>query len=129
MTALADGDAAVAVQLLSARKRVSELEAVVRRPLARQQLELGVYQLLAALVDATDHKARVNELATLTGVTPAGVTRLVDRASIQGYVKRGPVEGDNRGVTVCLTPYGEQRLIAGTTAVADALRNHLAKEA
>lgn len=115
-------DIAIAVSVLSLRKKTALVEAAVRRPLAREQLDIGVYQVLASVYDARDHKSTPTELAAATGVTTGGITRLVDHAALHGYVKREPDPDDKRGTRVGLTPHGVQRLMAGTAALAAAVR-------
>lgn len=111
--------------LLSATKTVARLQLAVRRPLARQKLNLATFHLLAALVDAPKHTIRATAIAEQIGLTTGGVSKLLNGACNQGYVRREPNPSDGRGVLVVLTPYGQERLYAATPDLEAAIRAHL----
>jgi DNA-binding MarR family transcriptional regulator len=73
-------------------------------------LSLAAYELLAALSEMTDRRARMTELTSLVFLTPSGVTRLVDKLEREGFVRRERCTADARVVYTVLTDEGFQRL-------------------
>ncbi len=73
-------------------------------------LTLSQYALLQGLADGG--RARVVELANAAGVTAPTATRILDALERRGIVERRRVAEDRRGVTITLTPAGQERLVA-----------------
>jgi DNA-binding MarR family transcriptional regulator len=73
-------------------------------------LPLAWYDVLARLVEATDHRLRMSELAERVMLSPSGLTRLVDRLVSEGLVSREHAERDGRGLYAVLTAAGYERL-------------------
>lgn len=73
-------------------------------------LSLAAYELLAALSERDDRRARMTELTSLVFLTPSGVTRLVDKLERDGLVRRERCLSDARVVYAVLTDQGYQRL-------------------
>lgn len=93
---------------LTAHARVMrKLEAEL---VAEEGLSLAAYELLAALSDRVDRRARMTELTSLVFLSPSGVTRLVDKLVRDGYVRRERCESDARVVYAVLTDKGFGRL-------------------
>ncbi|MFT4040910.1 MAG: MarR family transcriptional regulator [Thermomicrobiales bacterium] len=66
------------------------------------------------------------ELARRQRVTPAVITKLVDRLERRGYVLREPDPGDRRRLRLALTPAGQRINEEAERVVADALTARLA---
>jgi DNA-binding MarR family transcriptional regulator len=93
---------------LTAHTRVMrKLEAEL---LAEEGLTLAAYEVLAALSEMPDRRARMTELTTLAFLTPSGVTRLVDKLERDGFVRRERCTHDARVVYTVLTDEGFTRL-------------------
>ena len=77
--------------------------------IAKAGFPLTWLDVLAQLYDAPDNSLRMQELDERSLFTRSGLTRLVDRIEAAGLVRREPVPGDRRGVSVVLTPEGRRR--------------------
>jgi DNA-binding MarR family transcriptional regulator len=91
----------------------------------RASRELGLTAQQAELLCAAIHPAAVGDLARALRCDRSNVSRLVDRASVRGLVKRRTGEEDGRVTLVELTPEGERlarRFIAALEAQTEALR-------
>lgn len=77
---------------------------------AEHALPLASYDVLVQLVEAPDHRLRMTELAERVLISRSGLTRLVDRLSKDGLVRREACESDARGLFAVLTPTGYERL-------------------
>lgn len=73
-------------------------------------LPLASYDVLVQLVEAPGHRLRMTELADRVLLSRSGLTRLVDRLSRDGLVRREACESDARGLYAVLTPRGYERL-------------------
>lgn len=80
---------------------------VVERDLKEHSgLSLAFLDVLSRLYDAPGRGLRMQELQDRSLFTYSGMTRLVDRIELAGLVRREPVPGDRRGVSVVLTQKG-----------------------
>lgn len=77
---------------------------------AEHALPLASYDVLVQLVEAPHHRLRMTELADRVLISRSGLTRLVDRLSKDGLVRREACESDARGLFAVLTPLGYERL-------------------
>ncbi len=77
---------------------------------AEHALPLASYDVLVQLVEAPGHRLRMTELADRVLISRSGLTRLVDRLSKDGLVRREACESDARGLYAVLTPSGYDRL-------------------
>lgn len=91
---------------------------------ARSEVELaglgltrGEFELLCAL-RREDRPLRPGEITTVTGASPAAITKRLDRLSAHALVRREQVEHDRRSVLVSLTAAGVDLLDAAFPAVA-----------
>ena len=73
-------------------------------------LTLAEYEVLAHLVEADDHRLRMNELAELARLSPSGLTRRFDALVRRGWVERERCDDDRRGVPARLTDAGVAQL-------------------
>ncbi|NYI57618.1 MarR family winged helix-turn-helix transcriptional regulator [Cellulomonas soli] len=71
-------------------------------------LSIREYDVLFTLAGCPGRTARLRELAESSLLTQPSLSRLVERLERDGLVRRGPVEGDARGVAVTLTADGER---------------------
>ncbi len=86
---------------------VRTLDAELR---ARHGLPLAWYDVLVVLDDAPGRRLRMADLSAAVLLTPSGVTRLVDRMSAAGLVRREPCPSDGRGSFAVATGEGVARL-------------------
>lgn len=73
---------------------------------ARHDLTLSDYEVLLLLATAPEGRLRASEVAERSLLTPAGITRLVDRLSRRGLLERRACPTDARGVLVEITDEG-----------------------
>jgi DNA-binding MarR family transcriptional regulator len=78
--------------------------------LAVSRLNMADYQVLVLLSEAPDHAMRMSALAAQAILTPSGLTRVVERLTRRGLVKRTRSEVDGRGQVARLTEIGLQTL-------------------
>jgi DNA-binding MarR family transcriptional regulator len=82
---------------------------------------------LMAWLEAAPHCTRgMYELAGLLGVTPGGVTRIVDRLITRGWLTRDRPSRNRREVTVGFTAAGENAFATARTAYLAVLDETLA---
>lgn len=118
-------DTQITIAALSGLRRAAQLEAVARPVLRRLGLTVTDYHLLVCLVDLPGTACRPHELARRLAVTTGGVTRVVDRCMMAGWVKRLTVENDARGALIEMTEFGADKLAEAVPLLAAALRTHL----
>jgi DNA-binding MarR family transcriptional regulator len=78
--------------------------------MAAQHMSLSEYGVLTNLSEAPYRRLRMSELASGRNLTPAGMTRIVDRLVAEGLVERIKCEEDGRGAFAVLTDAGFRRL-------------------
>ena len=71
-----------------------------------EALSLADFDALAQLGRVDGGRLRMNELAERLLLTRSGVSRLVDRLALDGYVVRARCSSDARGAFAVLTPEG-----------------------
>ncbi|MFI6505054.1 MarR family winged helix-turn-helix transcriptional regulator [Nonomuraea typhae] len=77
------------------------------------------FETLIRLSRSPEHRLRMTDLATQTGLSTSGVTRVVDRLERENFVARMACPTDRRASYAVLTDEGRRRL-------ADVLPRHLA---
>jgi DNA-binding MarR family transcriptional regulator len=75
------------------------------RELARDELTLSMYRVLAALAEQAAPQ-RLGDLAALTSVEPSTLSRLLTQMQRRGLVTRERPEADQRSLAVDLAPDG-----------------------
>jgi DNA-binding MarR family transcriptional regulator len=91
-------------------------------------LPLRAYDVLVQLEDAPGRRLRMTELSRSVLLSASGVSRLVDRLEVEGFVCRRRCEVDGRGYWAELTPAGAAKLAeARTTHLAGVRRLFLAR--
>jgi DNA-binding MarR family transcriptional regulator len=83
------------------------------------------HDLMSWLEVSGSRRPRMQELAGLLGITPGGVTRLVDRLAERGWVVREQLPGNRVQTYASLTPAGTAALHRARTAYLKALRETL----
>ena len=78
--------------------------------LQAQGLSLTEYSVLMNLSEEPGRSLRMSELANHVSISVSGLTRVVERLSRQGLVKRVKADTDGRGQLAVLTPAGFARL-------------------
>jgi DNA-binding MarR family transcriptional regulator len=91
------------------------VRAVETELLARHQLSLAAYEVLALLADTPRRQLRMSQLAEAALLSRAGTTRLVERLERIGVLIRVTVRDDGRGIAAALTDAGLRRLRRAST--------------
>lgn len=87
-----------------------DLLRAIERDLARFDLDLGDYQLLAMLSEAPEESLRLCDLADTLRVTRSGLTRRMDGVVSKKLVARVPSTTDRRVAHARLTAKGRELL-------------------
>ena len=100
---------------LAAWRAFLRTHAVVTAELSRELeeargLPLAQYDVLVQLDEAEGGRLRMQQLAARVLFSRSGLTRLVDRMTAEGLVRRERCEDDRRGTYAVLTPAGRRRL-------------------
>jgi MarR family transcriptional regulator, 2-MHQ and catechol-resistance regulon repressor len=80
--------------------------------LAEHQLGNVEFEVLLRLARSNDGELRMTDLATQTGLSTSGVTRVVDRLERDGLAGRRSCKTDRRGAFTVITESGRNRLLA-----------------
>lgn len=70
------------------------------------------YDVLVQLLEAPDHRLRMQELADAVVLSKSGLTRLIDRMEAEGLVRRAKCPTDRRGTYAEMTEAGLELLRA-----------------
>jgi DNA-binding MarR family transcriptional regulator len=92
------------------RGHAAAIRAVETELLAKHQLSLAAYEVLALLADTPRRQLRMSQLADAALLSRAGTTRLIERLERTGVLIRVTVRDDRRGVAAALTDAGLRRL-------------------
>lgn len=90
---------------------------------AAQGLPLGWFEVLVFLADRPDGRLKMQDLASSVLLSKSGVTRLVDRMTGAGLVRRAADEDDRRVIYAQITAAGRSALKAAVPVHAQALDN------
>ena len=77
---------------------------------ARHGITLSDYEVLLFLASTPGRRMRMSELADSVLISQSGITRLVDRLTRRGLVKRERCSADRRGLFAVLTRSGLAKL-------------------
>jgi DNA-binding MarR family transcriptional regulator len=77
---------------------------------AQHGVTLSDYEVLLFLASTPDRRMRMSELADSVLISQSGITRLVDRLTRRGLVKRERCSADRRGLFAVLTQSGLAKL-------------------
>jgi DNA-binding MarR family transcriptional regulator len=87
-------------------------------------LPLPAYDVLLRLAGAPDRALRMTDLAERVGLSPSGLTRLVDRLVAKGLVRRAPDPNDGRVALASLTDAGLRQLRSAARTHLRGIREH-----
>ena len=85
----------------------------------------GDYAVLVALSEATGHRTRMCDLASVLHLSPSGLTRRLDGLVRKGFVAREPLADDRRVTLAVLTNKGMAKLEKAAPLRVDGVRRHL----
>jgi DNA-binding MarR family transcriptional regulator len=105
------------------RFEIAVWDAVDARLKSEFNLPMTHYEPMSVIDRVAD--CRVYDIAVELGITPGGVSKLVDRIEASGYCRRLPNPKDRRSSLVELTPEGERVLAAAAAALDDELKHWL----
>lgn len=83
------------------------------------------FEVLIRLVRSPQARLRMSELAQQVQLSTSGLTRLVDRLEVRGYVRREACPGDRRGLNAALTDEGREAVEAALPQHLESLQRHL----
>ena len=95
-----------------------------REMAAAGQVSLTAYDVLVALLESPQRRARMHALARRLVFSRSGLTRLVDRLEAEGLVARERCGSDRRGAYAVLTEQGLVALRAAWPTYAQGIRAH-----
>jgi len=107
------------------RFEIAVWDAVDARLKSEHGLPMTQYEPMSVIDRVPD--CRVYDIAAELGITPGGVSKLVDRIEARGYCRRLPNPSDRRSSLVELTPEGERVLAAAAKALEDELGHWLGR--
>jgi DNA-binding MarR family transcriptional regulator len=87
-------------------------------------LPLPAYDVLLRLAGAPERALRMTDLAERVGLSPSGLTRLVDRLVAKGLVRRAPDPNDGRVALARLTDAGLRQLRSAARTHLRGIREH-----
>ena len=93
--------------------------------LSDHDLSLAEYDVLVQLSEAPDGRLRMTELAELVLLSRSGLTRLVDRMTRDGLVRREPCPDDARGTFTLMTDEGQAQLVAAAESHLAGVGRHM----
>lgn len=99
--------AGVVQEFEEARTWVHQVEAEIDSILT-DRAEISLMQL-GVLHQLTTGPRRMSDLASKVGLSPSGLTRVIDSLVKRGWVNRSRFDGDRRGVNAVLTSHGLAR--------------------
>jgi DNA-binding MarR family transcriptional regulator len=91
---------------------------------ARHAITFSEYDVLLRLARAPERALSMGELAERTMLSPSGTTRLVDRLTASGLVRRRRQPDDGRVALATLTPEGLRRVRAAARTHLRGIRQH-----
>ena len=101
------------------------LDAAVARDLLRTSgLSMADYDVLSALTDAPDQRARLTALAARMLWSKGRLSRHISRMEARGLVTRGQDPNDTRRVDVILTDRGRRAIVDAAPDHVESVRRH-----
>ena len=90
----------------------------------RHDLQFSEYDVLLRLARAPGRSLRMRDLAERVLLSPSGLTRLVDRLSAKGLIRREQAPDDGRGAVARLTEDGLDALRSASRTHLRGIREH-----
>jgi DNA-binding MarR family transcriptional regulator len=119
-----DTDFIVSAVSQTATQILPRIDAELR---AGHGVSLPAYAVLNLLSERKGQRLTMSELAKTAGMSPAGVTRVMQRLDRAGLVERARDTADRRPLFATLTAAGEQRLAEAGPTYASAVHQHLTR--
>jgi DNA-binding MarR family transcriptional regulator len=91
---------------------------------SEHDLPLPAYDVLLRLAGAPERALRMSDLAERVGLSPSGLTRLVDRLEAKDLVRRQPDPSDGRCALARLTDTGLRQLRLAARTHLRGIREH-----
>jgi DNA-binding MarR family transcriptional regulator len=91
------------------RSTAHQLERVLRRELAAEDMEMWEQEMLLSLRRAPNLRRRAGELCRLTHVTSGAITNRLARLEERSWIRREVCPDDRRQVMVTLSPAGKRQ--------------------
>lgn len=91
---------------------------------SEHDLPLPAYDVLLRLAGAPERALRMTDLAERVGLSPSGLTRLVDRLVAKDLVRRRPDPNDGRAALASLTDPGLRQLRLAARTHLRGIREH-----
>jgi DNA-binding MarR family transcriptional regulator len=110
----------------AATQLLPRIDAELRR---RHGLSLPAFSVLRLLAKRSGERLTMSDLAKVAGMSPAGVTRVMQRLAAAGLVERERDLADRRPLFASLTEAGEVRLGAAGPTYRRAVQTHLTGQA
>lgn len=110
MSKLSDAQKGAWAAMLVAQARINQL--CERAMVENGHVPLEVYDVLVTLEMADGHRLKMSELAEKVLLSRSGITRLVDRLEVKGWLRREACPNDKRCLFAHLTPDGQQVRVA-----------------
>lgn len=101
------------------------IEDTLDEDLRAHGLQLSEYEILALLSEAQGCRLRMSALAERVIQSRSRLTHTATRLEGRGLVRRRPVQGDRRGIDLCLTQEGENLLERLAPVHVAGVRRHL----
>lgn len=101
-------------------------QALEQELLGQCELSLAWYEALAYVHDAGEQRVRMQGLAGAVGLSPSGLTRMIDRMEAEKLLRRSAAKDDRRGVNVALTAAGSKALARAMPVYQRGVQAHFA---
>jgi DNA-binding MarR family transcriptional regulator len=109
------------------RAYASVTDVLERELVEAKALPLTWYDVLLQLSEAPTGRLRMQELARSVLLSKSGLTRVVDRMTADGLVRREAAADDARGAFACLMPAGRSALRRAAPVHLAGVHEHFAR--
>jgi len=100
-------------------------QCALERALKEHDLGVSEYEVLERLAGGDDAERRMQDLGAAVHLSQSALSRVVARLERDGLAQRGMCTHDRRGIFVCITDEGRERLEAARPAHRAALAEAL----
>jgi DNA-binding MarR family transcriptional regulator len=105
--------------------RHARAQCALERALKEHDLGVSEYEVLERLATGGDAERRMQDLGAAVHLSQSALSRVVARLERDGLARRGMCTHDRRGIYVCITDEGRDRLKAARPAHRAALAEAL----
>jgi len=124
LVAIADDERITALGLFI-EAYASVMEHLERELAAATDLSAPEFGVLLRLARTPGNHLRMTDLAAGAGLSTSGMTRLVDRLEVSGYVERAACPNDRRGLEAVLTAKGRKLVDRVVPAHLESIQRHV----